>query len=216
MSVQSRRELLHAVAGRYRAAGKLEKGQILDEFIASTKYNRKYATSLFSGPRAASKERRPRTRTRLYTQEVERKLIKVWEASNCLCAQRLVPFLPEFVAVLEQCGELVVDPPCRALLLQMSIGTAGRILSRARRSRKPFGLGTTKPGTLLKHQIPVRTFADWDEDGPGFLEADLVAHCGESTRGEVSQHAGPHRYQNRMDGAARSHQPQPGQRLGGH
>ncbi len=184
MSVQSRRELLNTVSGRYRAANKFGKGQILDEFVASTQYNRKYATSLLNGPNTVSKAQRPRTRSRIYTQEVERKLIEIWEASNCLCAQRLVPFLPEFVAALERCGELTVAPECRVLLLQMSMGTAGRILSRAKRSRKPFGLGTTKPGTLLKHQIPVRTFADWNEDAPGFLEADLVAHCGETTRGE--------------------------------
>ena len=73
MSVQSRRELLHAISGRYRAAYELEKGQILDEFIASTKYNRKYAMSLLNGPTAASKERRPRTSKHIYTQEVQRK-----------------------------------------------------------------------------------------------------------------------------------------------
>ena len=49
---------------------------------------------------------------------------------------------------------------------------------------RPHGLTTTKPGTLLKHSIPVRTFADWDDAQPGFTEVDLVAHCGDSTRGE--------------------------------
>jgi hypothetical protein len=185
MSIDSKRELLAVTVTRYRAANKAQKARILDEFIVSTHYNRKYAIGLLNQPVAPrTKTSAPRMRKHTYTEEVEHKLIAVWEASNGLCAQRLVPFLPEFVPVLERCGELVLDPDSRALLLNMSVGTAGRILSRAQRSRKPFGLSTTKPGTLLKDQILIRTFSDWNEDVPGFLEIDLVAHCGETTSGE--------------------------------
>jgi hypothetical protein len=95
-----------------------------------------------------------------------------------------VPGLPALVAALERYGELQLEPQTRELLLALSPATADRLLKRARAGTKPHGLGTTKPGTLLKDSIPVRTFAQWDDAQPGFMEVDLVAHCGETTRGE--------------------------------
>jgi hypothetical protein len=92
--------------------------------------------------------------------------------------------LPEYVAALERHGELVLDAETRRLLLRISPATADRLLKRARERSRPHGLSTTKPGTLLKHAIPIRTFADWDDAKPGFTEVDLVAHCGATTRGE--------------------------------
>ena len=77
-----------------------------------------------------------------------------------------------------------LDAETRRLLLRLSAATADRLLKRARARSRPHGLSTTKPGTLLKHAIPVRTFADWDDAKPGFTEVDLVAHCGDSTGGE--------------------------------
>ena len=108
----------------------------------------------------------------------------VWQAANGICGKRLVPFLPELVAVLERHGELVLDDETRGLLLSLSAATADRLLRAARQRLRPHGLSTTKPGTLLKQAIPIRTFAEWDDVQPGFLEIDLVAHCGDSTRGE--------------------------------
>jgi hypothetical protein len=84
---------------------------------------------------------------------------------------------------LERHGELMLDEETRRLLLQMSAATIDRKLSPFRQQRRR-GQSTTKPGTLLKQSIPVRTFADWDDARPGFVEADLVAHCGESTEGQ--------------------------------
>jgi Integrase core domain len=92
--------------------------------------------------------------------------------------------LAEFVAALERHGELKLDAETRRLLLCISPATADRLLKRARQGVRPHGLGTTKPGTLLKHAIPIRTFAQWDDARPGFMEIDLVAHCGDSTHGE--------------------------------
>ena len=103
-----------------------------------------------------------------------------WSAVNGICAKRLVPFLPELVPALERHGHLVLTDEVRTLLLAVSPATADRLL---RPIRQPHGLSTTRPGRLLKHQIPVRTFADWDDVRPGFLEADLVAHCGGNTAG---------------------------------
>ena len=90
------------------------------------------------------------------------------------------------VAVLERHDELVIDAESKALLLQMSAATIDRLLARFRQ-QKGRGLSTTKPGTLLKDAIPVRTFADWDDAKPGFVEMDLVAHCGVSTHGQYLQ-----------------------------
>ncbi len=107
----------------------------------------------------------------------------MWRAANCICGKRLVPGLPLFVEALERHGELQPDPQTRTLLLTLSPATADRLLKRARAGTKPHGLTTTKPGTLLKQAIPVRTFAQWDDAQPGFMEVDLVAHCGEATQG---------------------------------
>lgn len=111
-------------------------------------------------------------------------LLQIWRVANCIAAKRLVPCLPEFVDALERHGELQLDPETRTLLLSMSISTADRLL-RPHRSR-PSGRGraTTKPGSLLKKCIPVRTFADWNDTRPGFVEVDLVAHCGQSPTGQ--------------------------------
>jgi hypothetical protein len=110
-------------------------------------------------------------------------LRQVWEASDRLCSKRLKPFLGELVKVMRRHGELAVNARVEAELCRMSPSTIDRLLRPWRRlgGRRPFS--TTKPGSLLKSSIPIRTFADWEEDRPGFLEVDLVPHCGESTEG---------------------------------
>jgi hypothetical protein len=185
MSVGSRRELAGVVARRYVGAKRAEKGRMLDEFVANTGYNRKYATHLLNHPpRKSGRKRKRRRRQRRYDARVQRALVYVWKAANGICSKRLVPFLPELVPALERHGHLEMDRRTRAGLLSLSAATADRLLARERRRFPGHGLGTTKPGSLLKHQIPVRTFADWNEGAPGFVEADLVAHCGDSTHGE--------------------------------
>ncbi len=183
MSIQSKRELVATVAPRYRAANRTEKQRILDELVASTGYERKYAIHLLNHP--SKREARPRRkRSRRYGPTVKLALIQIWRTANCICSKRLVPCLAEFVAVLERHGELVLDAATKGLLLSLSVSTADRLLHGERLQPPRRGLGTTKPGTLLKHSIPIRTFADWDEARPGFVEVDLVAHCGQSAQGE--------------------------------
>jgi hypothetical protein len=178
MSFRAKRELLSQVAPRYAEARHAQKSMILDEFLASTGYARKYALRLLGRPVAPPGPiRRPRAPR--YGPAVEALRI-AWSAVNGICAKRLVPFLPELVPALERHGHLVLTDEVRTLLLTISPATADRLL---RPIRQPHGLSTTKPGRLLKHQIPVRTFADWDDVRPGFFEADLVAHCGGSTEG---------------------------------
>lgn len=182
MSYQARRELLVRVAPRYQEARGAQKSRILDEFIATTGYARKYAIRLLHSPVRAPapivRARAPR-----YGPAVREALTVAWSAANSICAKRLVPFLPELIPALDRHGHLHLDDEVRALLLTLSPATADRLLRPARQTARPRGLSTTKPGRLLKHQIPVRTFAEWSDVRPGFVEADLVAHCGGNTEG---------------------------------
>jgi hypothetical protein len=183
MSYRAKRELLAQTAPRYQEAGHQQKSVILDEFVAATGYARKYAIRLLAGPVVAPRPAITRSRERRYGPEVQAALRLAWEATNCICAKRLVPFLPELVPVLERHGYLTLAEEVRAGLLAISPATADRILSPIRRDPALRGISTTKAGSLLKHQIPVRTFSDWDDAQPGFFEIDLVAHCGGSVEG---------------------------------
>jgi hypothetical protein len=183
MSQTSKRELVAAIRPRYTLGSRTEKQVVLDELVATTGYHRKYAMQVLNHP----PKRRPGQRhggQAKYTGPVRAALEQAWRAANCICGKRLVPGLPMLVEALERHGELKLDPQTRALLLTLSPATADRLLKRARAGTKPHGLTTTKPGTLLKQAIPVRTFAQWDDAKPGFMEVDLVAHCGETTQGE--------------------------------
>jgi hypothetical protein len=188
MSLSARRELLRAVLKRYQAANKRDKSQILNEFVEATGHERKYAVTLLNRslgeiPVGRSKSTDIRCRRRKYGADVERPLLSIWRISGGLCPKRLIPFLSEMIAALERSEEIVLCPWVKQKLLTMSVSTAERILSRARRSLER-GLTTTKAGTLLRHQIPIRTYADWTEAKPGFFEVDLVAHCGNTAAGE--------------------------------
>jgi hypothetical protein len=105
------------------------------------------------------------------------------EESGWPCGKRLAPFLGELVPALEAEGLLRMTAPERALLVGMSAATVDRRLAPFRLQVRPHGLSTTKPGSLLKQAVPIRTWTPWDEQRPGFVEIDLVAHCGASTAG---------------------------------
>jgi hypothetical protein len=190
MSLKARQELLGATTKRYQKASKSEKKIILDEFIAATGYHRKYAIYLLNHQRLeqeTEKESSRKPRKRKYDEDVQTALICVWEAANRICSKRLVPFLPELVLVMERFGHLDLDEDVRGRLLSISPSTADRLLYKIRRGRKGTGIGTTKPGALIKSQVPIRTFTEWDDAQPGFVEADLVAHCGTFTSGKFIQ-----------------------------
>jgi hypothetical protein len=178
---QSKHELVAAVQARYARAGRAEKGQILDEFVAATGYHRKWAIGLLRhGPPPARVGQGGRPR--VYSAVVVGALRQVWEAGGELCGKRLAPFLAEFVPALQAEGVLELEPAVRERLLQISAATIDRRLHPFRLQQR-HGLGTTKPGALLKQQVPIRTYTPWDEQRPGFVEMDLVAHCGTSTAG---------------------------------
>lgn len=180
MTLNSVKEYVVAIRDRYRRANKEEKGKILDEFVKVTDYHRKAAIRLLCRP--STPAGRHRGRPAEYNAVLE-PLRAIWEASDRLCSKRLKPFLPEMIQVLRRNGELQIDSTAEAQLTKLSPATIDRLLEPSRRvgGRKP--ISTTRPGSLLKNLIPIRTFADWTEDKAGFLEIDSVAHCGETLEG---------------------------------
>jgi hypothetical protein len=175
-------EYAEAVRRRYFRASKKKKTEILDEFVANTKVHRKAAIRLLNRKEGSPRKKR-RGRPRLYDLEVMAALKISWEATDRLCSKRLHPFLPELVDILKRNGEITVTERTEEKLYRISPSTIDRILRRWRGKEARHGISTTKPGTLLKNAIPVRTFSEWDEKKPGFLEADLVAHCGDNVEG---------------------------------
>jgi len=190
MSVVSRRELALAVSARYLSASKASKTKILDEFVQSSGLNRKYAISVLRRPetigrRSPGSRVAPRCRRAIYGLDVQVAFLVAWHVSGGLCPKRLIPFLPELLLCLERFEEIDVCPHVRARLLMMSISTAERMLRRVLRTHDR-GISTTLPGTLLRHQIPIRTFEEWSECKAGFMEIDLVAHCGGTSLGDFA------------------------------
>ncbi len=185
MTRRSILEYAGAIRERYRRASKGAKTKILDEFVAATHLHRKAAIRLLN--RVESAAGRPvgkkRGRPRLYGLEVMAALKVAWEASDRLCSRRLCPFLEELVRILKAKGELAVSPETETQLGRLSPSTVDRLTWRWRRGQLRRGLSTTKPGTLLRKAIPIKTFTEWQDTRPGFIEADLVAHCGQSTEG---------------------------------
>jgi hypothetical protein len=168
---------------RYLAASRREKHRILDEVVAVTGYHRKAALRrLRRPPRTPSRQART-GRPRVYGPDVVAAAQVLWEASGEIGAVRLQPFVPELLDRLLAFGALPLTPDTAAALRRVSAATLKRLLAPIRATRPPRGRGTTRAGTWLKHQIPIRTFAEWDDARPGFLEGDLVAHCGPTTLG---------------------------------
>jgi hypothetical protein len=181
MSLQARRELLNRLRPRYRRADKNQKQKILDEFIEVTQYGRKHAIALLNKDVQQTDRPKGTGRKRKYDDSVKQVLIQIWRAANEICSKRLIPFLPDFLEALERTGRLDLTEEVRKKLLSMCPATADQLLSSER--RVAGGRSTTRSGTLLKRQIPIRTFSDWNDIVPGFFEADLVAHCGVDVSG---------------------------------
>jgi hypothetical protein len=182
MSHRSKRELIETVHPRYLKSSKIEKQQILDEFIAITGYHRKHAIRVLKHglkPKGLKKAGRSKT----YEGEVVVALEQIWEICGRICSKRLKPFLTEMVKVLERFEEIDLSPDTKKLLLGMSRATIDRCLKQARFTKPQRGIATTKPGSLLKKAIPIQTYTPWENERPGFMEFDLVAHCGNSTEG---------------------------------
>lgn len=203
LSMRERQAVTREVALRYQKAPKKQKGAILDELVALTGYHRSYAAYVLrsqvrklilwvqgqpvvlkANPGTPSR-RRPRVRT--YDKAVLKALRPLWIMADYLCGKRLAPLLPELIPALEKFNELSLKEEVRAKLLQVSPATLDRLLRADRKRLALKSKARTKPGTLLKHQIPIRTFAEWNEQAPGFVEVDLVGHDGGCASGDFAQ-----------------------------
>ena len=162
---------------RYWEADRTEKGRILDEVVAVTGYHRKSAVRLLSG--RTRKGRGGRVgRPVEYGPDVAAAARVVHEAASGIGARRLQPFVGEMASRLEAFGELEIDPATDTLLRRASAATLERLLAADQVPVRKRTHSLTKPGTLLRNRIAVRTFRDWDDARPGFVEVDTVAHCG--------------------------------------
>src|SRR5215212_12016140 len=198
LTMQQRQAVVAKTAARYQRSRKKEKSMILSELVELTEYSRAYARRVLRqhGQRLKLGKqslvgdvrlRSSRCRAPCYDEKVKAALIKIWKVMDYICGKRMQPALAELVVVLERHNELHCDPRTRAKLLRVSAATIDRLLRTERRKYELRGKARTKPGTLLKHQIPIRTFAEWDEQRPGFGEIDLVGHDGGVAAGDYCQ-----------------------------
>jgi hypothetical protein len=166
---------------RYREAGRAEKGRLLDEVCRVTGYHRKYAVRCLNGPPPESRPRRRRLRIPHYGKAVDQALRVVWEAANYPWSVRLKALLPLWLPWLSK--RLSISPRLESQLLGISPRQIDRRLRPYKVKAKRRLYGRTKPGTLLKHQIPIRA-ERWEVNTPGFTEIDLVSHSGDRADGE--------------------------------
>ena len=181
----ARREVTAAVAERYRAAGRREKGRILDELTATTGWHRKHAVRALRSKAEPASE--PKPRPRRYGAAIKDALVALWEASDRVCSKRLKPMIPVLLPALVKHGRLAPTPDERADLLSVSAATIDRLLvdvkvaaAGGRRRRVGFY-------SAIRREVPIRTFNDWGDPPPGFCEIDMVAHGGTSVAGSFIQ-----------------------------
>jgi len=207
LTMTEKQAVTRQLALEYQRAPKKRKGEILDSLVQLTEYNRSYAARVLrqrptrqvlaqgtvAGVKVAvvadertRRRSRHRKRPRKYGQDVVVPLQKVWLICDGICGKRLAPYLAEIVPTLERLGELTLDKDARRKLIGISPATIDRLLGPVRQRYQLRSRSRTKPGTLLKHQIPIRTFSDWDDLRPGFVEIDLVSHEGGNPRGDYA------------------------------
>ena len=195
LTMRQKQAVTRQLALRYQRARKKERGAILDWLSDLTSYQRCYLARqlrerskpkrLVLSPARNRPHRRGRART--YDQKELAALREIWAICDFLCGKRLAPYLPEIISVLERWGEIELEEEVKGKLLQISPATIDRLLAAERERYQLRARAKTKPGSLLKHQIPIRTFSEWNEARPGFVEIDLVGHEGGNSRGDYIQ-----------------------------
>jgi hypothetical protein len=181
LSMSTRQELISVVRERYAQATGAERRRILDEFVSVTGDHRKHAIRLLGGT--------PRARGggtgepwRVYREAERSALIVLWEAADRICGKRLKAALPTLVEAMERHGHLRLEPAVRERLLAMSAATMNRLLADVR--ERAQGRRRRRPAVnAVRRQVKVRTFQDWGDPAPGWMEADFVAHCGDVAAG---------------------------------
>jgi Integrase core domain len=178
LTLAERRAITETAAARYQLASKHGKSRILDELCANTGWHRSHARKALTAALQPKIVTARSPRPVKYGPEVIAALTVCWTVLGMPAGKRLAPMLGELVAVLRHFGELSIDEGTAALLVSMSAATIDRRLADERANHQLKGRVGTKPGSLLKSQIPVRTWAEWDNARPGFVEIDLVWHDG--------------------------------------
>src|SRR5262245_24401327 len=192
LTMKEKQSVIAVLQEKYRKAGKKLKRQILDECCRLTGYNRAYASHLLCHYKSALKRKKKaqgqasnkKAVTPYYDGKVKQALIKIWMIMDCICGKRLQPILREIIPILEKHREIKLSKEVREKMLKISSATTDRLLAEEKKTLSPGSRSHTKPGTLLKSQIPIRTFNEWDDARPGFVEIDLVAHDGGDANGE--------------------------------
>jgi hypothetical protein len=185
ISMAARAEVTAAIRDRYLASGKTAKSAILDEFVAVTGLHRKHAIRLLSVKNVSPRPRgRPRTR---YGRAVAEALVLLWEASDRVCSKRLKAMIPTLLPALERHGQIAVEETVRAALLSVSPATIDRLLSEVRIAAAQGRRRRAGFSSAVRRSVPVRTFTDWGDPPPGFVEVDFVAHSGPSATGAFVQ-----------------------------
>ena len=185
MTPATKMEYSKIVAKRYLLAkNRKEKGKIIDEFAATLEYHRKSAIRKLNTINFKDSRGQRKSRERLYSGEADALLVQIWQSYGCVCGERLHPFIAEGMTVLERLGYIDDSSDVKKEVLSMSMATVKRRISgHQNRFGKGKGLSATKPGSLLKKKIPIKT-NQWDESKPGYCEIDLVAHCGGTLLGD--------------------------------
>ena len=182
ISRSARKEILEAVKRRYERASKSEKGAILSEFTAVSGCHRKHAIRLLSPQREVPRVKSVIEGERVYDEAVKAALVLIWETADRICGKRLKAVIPLLVNAMEKHGHLTLDSEVRTKLLVVSAATIDRMLTPVRK-----GAGMRRRRRLAKKvtkEIPIKTFSDWKDPLPGFLEIDFVVHGGGSMAGE--------------------------------
>jgi hypothetical protein len=186
--MKERKALSRETLRRYRRSDRRAKTKILDEFVEATQLNRKYALQLLKGTlcrRPRQVGARPRGRPARYGPGVVVLLKRLWAMFGFMCGKRLACAIRINLAVLEKFDELRgLNTPTRERLLSVSPATIDRLLAQERKKIRLKGRSHTRPGSLRKSLIPLRTFGSEDQKAPGYVEVDLVAHDGGSSRGD--------------------------------